>query len=81
MNTKKALEKAIDIVGLQPLGESLGRSYQAIRLWQKQNRMPDSEYSGRTTYCLKIQEVTQGEVTVKHLLGEIPRHVFEVNNA
>ena len=80
MNTKKALDNAINIVGLQPLAEILGCSYQAIRKWQKQNRMPDSEYSGRTTNCLKIQEVTEGEVTVKHLLGEIPRHVVELNN-
>lgn len=80
MNTKNALQKAIDIVGLQPLAETLGCSYQAVRKWQKQNRMPDSEYSGRTINCLKIQEATGGAVTVKHLLGEIPRHVFEVNN-
>ncbi len=78
METKDSLETAVRLIGLQQLANGLGCSYQAIRKWQKLNRMPDSEFSGRTMHSKKIQELTGNKVTIFMLLGCVPPHLNKV---
>lgn len=77
MNTKYALEEAIKIIGLSNIQKTLGITYQAVRLWQKNNRMPHTEYSGGTYHSKKIEEVTDGKVTISMLLGYVPPHLVK----
>jgi DNA-binding transcriptional regulator YdaS (Cro superfamily) len=72
MSTRTAINKAVKICGKRGLARDLGLAYQSVNRWAEQNRMPDSEYSGRTKHSLKIEEVTEGEVTVEMLLGWRP---------
>ena len=72
LNVKKALQNAINILGLKPMAKGLDLSYQSIRLWQSVNRMPDTEFSCRTSHSVKIEKLTKGQVTVTDLLGYIP---------
>ena len=72
MTTRTAMKKAVKIVGKRALARELGLAYQSMDRWGEQNRMPDSEYSGRTQHALKIEDATNGEVTVKDLLGWVP---------
>lgn len=65
------LEKVINIIGLTNLSRELGISRQAIRKWQKNGHMPDSEYSGRTTYALTIEKLTDGLVTYEDLCPKL----------
>lgn len=71
-NVKKAVDKAIKLVGLKQLAGELKISYQAMRGWQDKNRMPDTEFSGRTKHSLKIHKLTDGTVSVDMLLGHEP---------
>ena len=71
-NVKKAMGKAIEIVGLAQLAKDLGVTYQAMRRWQDQNRMPDTEFSCRTHHSETVEKSTSGQVTVTDLLGHIP---------
>lgn len=72
MKTKTALNKAIDQLGLTPMAKELGMNYQAITGWRDRDRMPDTEYSGRTHHAVKIQKMSGGRVTVTMLLGHVP---------
>lgn len=72
MKTKTALNKAINAVGLTPMGKELGVHYQAITGWRDRDRMPDTEYSGRSHHAVKIQGMCGGKVTVTNLLGHVP---------
>lgn len=72
INVKRVLDKAIDIIGLQPMARGLGIKYQAIKGWQDRNRMPDTEFSGRTTHSKKIQIMSRNKVKVEDLLGFVP---------
>lgn len=72
MSTKTAINKAIKQIGLIDLAKKMNMSYQAIKLWRSNNRMPCTEYSGRTTHSMKIEKITNGEVTVEDLLGYVP---------
>ena len=71
-NVKKAVGKAIKLVGLKQLASDLKISYQAMRGWQDKNRMPDTEFSGRTHHALNIHRLTKGKVSVEMLLGHEP---------
>ena len=69
------LEKAIsleEVGGVSNMARTLNVSVQAIRGWQDRNRMPDAEYSGRSTHALKIQKMTNNKVTVEQILGHVP---------
>lgn len=83
MSTKKAIARAIEIVGLSRLGSAIKRpngkslSYQAVKKWEKNNQMPHTEYSGATDYASQIQIITKGEVTIKDILGTVPPHQAE----
>jgi hypothetical protein len=72
MSTKTALKKALEILGPVNMAEGLGVSYQAIYGWRDRNRMPDTEYSGRTEHAMGIEAMTNGQVTVEMLLGHMP---------
>lgn len=72
MSADKAIQEAIDIIGLKKLARSLGITHQSIRGWQSRNRMPDSEYSGRTDYAVQIEKLTDGKVSIAKILGYIP---------
>ncbi len=72
MTTKKAISKAVKIIGLAKMAKLLGVSKQAMYGWRDRNRMPDTEYSCRSTYALKIETATNGEVTIADLLGHLP---------
>lgn len=58
---------AIQIVGLQPLAQNCGKSYQAVRKWEK-NGLPRTEWTGETSYAETIEQLTQGQVTRNALL-------------
>lgn len=73
--TTHPIEDAIGIVGLQPLAEALGVSYQALRKWQRAGRMPRTEWTGETQYASTIERITQGQVTVSRLMGKWPEWV------
>jgi hypothetical protein len=72
MTTRTALNKAVKLRGKRGLARDLGLAYQSMSRWSDQNRLPDTDYSGRTQYALKIEEVTSGAVTVEMLLGWRP---------
>lgn len=72
INVTRVLQKAVDIIGLQPMAEGLGINYQGIRGWQDRNRMPDTEFSARTTHSRKIEIMSKGKVKVVDLLGFVP---------
>ena len=72
MSTKTALKKAFKMIGKVKLAEHLGISYQAMDRWLLRNEMPATEFSGKTKYSKKIQEVTNGQVTIEDLCGFVP---------
>ena len=72
-SVKKAMAKAIKIAGGKvKMAAYLGISYQSINGWSTSGKMPCTEFNGETFYSLKIQELTEGEVTVVDLLGFVP---------
>lgn len=66
------LDKAVELVGLLPLAKALGRTYQAIRKWQRNGRMPRTEWTGETAYSEVIERLTGGRVTKEALLSPWP---------
>jgi len=74
MGAKAALNKTYKIINKTNLAKELRVSYQSIDSWRAKNKLPDTEYSGKTSYSKKIEEITHGEITVTDLLGWIPPH-------
>lgn len=72
MSTRTAIAKAVKIFGKRGLAKEMGLAYQSVNRWSEQNRLPDSEYSGRTKHAVKIEALTKGKVTVEDLLGYRP---------
>ena len=70
--TRKALKKAMLLIGQRQLGIQLGLSYQSILGWVTRGSMPQTEYSCRTHYSQDIERITGGKVTVEQLLGHRP---------
>lgn len=62
------ITKAIDIVGLQKLAVACGVSHQAVRKWERQGRLPRTEWTGETDYSAKIETATDGVVKKSDLL-------------
>jgi len=79
MEPSEALQKAINLVGTTVLEKAIGMRYNNIYVWIKKNRLPDSEYSCRTSYAKAIQKATKGKVKVKDLLGHIPTCVRKMS--
>ena len=69
MKTQNLITKAIDIVGLQELADVCERSYQAVKKWEKAGRLPRTEWTGETSYSVKIEKATNGEITREALLN------------
>lgn len=69
MNTQNLITKAISIVGLQPLADICGRSYQAVKKWEKAGRLPRTDWTGETNYAEKIEKATNGAVSRDELLN------------
>ncbi|HEU4589411.1 MAG TPA: YdaS family helix-turn-helix protein [Steroidobacteraceae bacterium] len=63
-----ALDQAVEQIGLQPLAQLCGVSYQAIRKWQRSGRLPRTEWTGETDYATRIEQATQGRITRAALL-------------
>jgi len=68
MKTQNLITKAIEIVGLYDLANTCGLSYQAVKKWEKAGRLPRTEWTGETSYSVKIEKATNGEVTREELL-------------
>lgn len=66
------IDSAIDIVGLQPLADSCGVTYQAIRKWQRHG-MPRTEFTGETGYAKSIEAATKRKVKASALLKAQPQ--------
>jgi hypothetical protein len=62
------LTKAIAEVGLQQIATNLGITYQAIRKWEAQGRLPRTEWTGETDYATRIAAMCPGTVTTERLL-------------
>lgn len=69
MEEQNPITVAIGIVGLAALAKRCGVSYQAVRKWEKQGRMPRTEWTGETHYSEAIAEATDGQVTRDSLLA------------
>lgn len=72
MTENHPLKEAVELVGLGPLAKSLGLTYPAIRKWERAGRMPRTEWTGETTYSIKIQGLTGGKVTAARLMSKWP---------
>lgn len=69
-NTSELLERAAEKAGgISALAAHLQVTYQAIRKWQKRNRMPRTEWTGETRYAEIIEELMQGEIPKAALLN------------
>jgi len=62
------LSKAIAQIGLQKIASELGITYQAIRKWEAQGRLPRTEWTGETRYAERIAELSGGSVSREALL-------------
>lgn len=69
MDTISPLESAIRHVGLAPMAKALGLTYQALRRWERQGRLPRTEWTGETTYAQQIERLSDGRVTRDELLN------------
>lgn len=73
MDTTNLISEAIEIVGLQPLAKACGRSYQALRKWERKGRLPRTEWTGETNYAEVIERETSAKgrpITKEQLLGK-----------
>lgn len=72
MDIPNPLQAAIDQLGLTALARTCQVSHQAVRKWQRQGRMPRTEWTGETGYAPAIEEATGGKVTKDQLLSAWP---------
>lgn len=66
------LDKAIRLCGLGNLADACGVSQQAVAKWRSFG-LPQSEWTGRTSYSSTIERETKGAVTREQLLATTPR--------
>ena len=72
MSIATPLQSAIESVGLTRLARELGVTHQAVRKWAAAGRMPRTEWTGETTYSIRIESLTGGSVTRAQLLSRWP---------
>lgn len=65
------ITQAIELVGLQPLSQACGVTYQAVRKWEKRNRLPRTDWTGETNYAAAIETATRGAISKKALLTAV----------
>lgn len=68
MNSSNLITKAIYLTSLSDVAASCQVSYQAVRKWEKNGRLPRTEWSGETSHAKNIERLTKGEVTREQLL-------------
>ena len=69
MNATTPLQAAIDQIGLTAVARTCGVSHQAVRKWQRQGRMPRTEWTGETAYAAAIEAATGGQLTKLQILS------------
>jgi len=67
--TQNLISQAIEIVGLQAIAQACGVSYQAVRKWERKNRLPRTDWTGETSYSAAIEKATGGQVARQDLLA------------
>lgn len=77
MEAPTPLQVAIDQVGLTQLAKACGVSHQAVRKWQRQGRLPRTEWTGETAYAAAIEQATAGEVKRDVLMAKWPPALAE----
>jgi hypothetical protein len=65
------LTRAIEIAGLGAIATACGVTYQAIRKWEQQGRLPRTEWTGETEYAVAIQKLTKNQVRRAELLAPV----------
>ena len=59
---------AISKIGLQKLATACGVTYQAIRKWERNGRLPYTDATGQTDYAGIIERESSGELAKDQLL-------------
>jgi len=70
MEAPTPLQAAIDRVGLTQLAKACGVSHQAVRKWQRQGRLPRTEWTGETAYAAAIEQAAAGAVKREQLMAK-----------
>jgi hypothetical protein len=72
MSATNPLSAAIEKVGLVALARGLNRTHQALRKWERNGRLPRTEWTGETNYAEQIEKLTGGAVPKSELLAKWP---------
>ena len=62
------IKKAVKLIGRSALSKAIGVTQPGIIRWEKNGRMPRTEWTGETNYCEVIVKMSKGEVKRKDLL-------------
>lgn len=74
------ISKAVEIVGLAKLARVLGVTYQAIRKWEVNGKLPRTEWTGETDYASLIEQATNGQVLRGDLLAVSVRQALAIKD-
>jgi hypothetical protein len=69
MEKQNLITKAIEIIGLNPLAAACSVTRQGIKRWQKNGRVPKSDFVWETNYCDIIEVESLGKITREELLN------------
>jgi hypothetical protein len=61
------ITQAIQIAGLGNLAIDCGVTYQALRKWERAQRLPRTDWTGETDYASAIDQATAGQIS-RHAL-------------
>lgn len=61
------ISRVIEIAGLSQTAEAVGVSYQAVRKWEANGRLPRTDFTGETNYAEKMAALVGDQVTVEQL--------------
>jgi len=68
MNQPNLVTLAISLTSLSCVAQACGVSYQSVRKWEKNGRLPRTEWTGETEHAANIERATCGQVTREQLL-------------
>ena len=77
MDIPNPLQAAINQIGLIHVAKACDVSHQAVRKWQRQGRLPRTEWTGETRYAHAIEAATGGQVSRASLLTAWPKAAAE----